>query len=294
MGEDTRFPSLVLSAKERSGLQDSGHGDGLSLSWNDSGNPMPGIQEPLNLYHTIFEQESGSRAELDDHLQKKQSILDIVRVNARSMKRNLSTNDREKLDEYFQCVRQVELGLERQAKWADVPKPSAPYSEPIEELIGEEEIKLMYDMIIVALQTDSTRVVTYRQPVCSLLVGVGVALQAHSLSHYGFSEPRKNASRERDKKCSELFAHFLDRLKEAKDSDGSRLYNNCVVSYGTNLRTGHQLKKPPRHCRGRRSEESSQRRAHYALREGYPARERLAHPVAASRDPSEEIQPQHG
>jgi hypothetical protein len=103
----------------------------------------------------------------------------------------------------------------------------------------------MYDMMIVALQTDSTRVVTYRQPVCSLLVGIGVALQAHSLSHYGFSEPRKNASRERDKKCSDLFAHFLDRLKEAKDSDGSRLYDNCIVSYGTNLRTGHQLKNLP-------------------------------------------------
>ena len=58
-------------------------------------------------------------------------------------------------------------------------------------------------------------------------------------------EPRKNASRERDKKCSELFAHFLDRLKEAKDSDGSRLYDNCIVSYGTNLRTGHQLKNLP-------------------------------------------------
>ena len=245
LGKDTRFSSLVLSAKEKSGLQNSGHGNGLSLSWNDSGNPMPGIDQPIDLYHTIFQQQTGTRAELDDRLRKKESILDIVRVNASAMKRNLSTNDREKLDEYFQGVRQVELGLERQAKWANIPKPNAPFAEPIDQLIGEEEIKLMYDMIIVALQTDSTRVVTYRQPVCSLLVGIGVALQAHSLSHYGFSEPRKNASRQRDQKCSELFAHFLDRLKEAKDSDGSRLYDNCIVSYGTNLRTGHQLKNLP-------------------------------------------------
>ena len=64
-----------------------------------------------------------------------------------------------------------------------------------------------------ALQTDATRVVSYRQPVCSLLAGMGISLKAHSLSHYGFSQPRIDASRERDKKCSALFAHFLDRLK---------------------------------------------------------------------------------
>jgi len=87
--------------------------------------------------------------------------------------------------------------------------------------------------------------VTYRQPVCDLLVGMGIKLKAHSLSHYGFSQPRIDASRERDIKCSSLFAHFLDRLKEAKDSDGSRLYDNCIVSYGTNLRSGHELKNLP-------------------------------------------------
>ena len=70
LGEDTRFSSLVLSAKEKSGLQNSGHGNGLSLSWNDSGNPLPGINQPIDLYHTIFEQQTGTRAELDDRLKK--------------------------------------------------------------------------------------------------------------------------------------------------------------------------------------------------------------------------------
>jgi len=78
-----------------------------------------------------------------------------------------------------------------------------------------------------------------------MLAGMGITLNAHSLSHYGFSEPRKNSSRQRDKKCSELFAHFLDRLKEAKDSDGSSLFDQCIVSYGSNLRTGHELKGVP-------------------------------------------------
>jgi hypothetical protein len=245
LGRNTRFRSLVLSARERDGLQNSGHGAGLSLSWDESGNPMPGIQRPIDFYHQIFASQNDSRAQLNNSLQKKQSIIDIVRVNAGSLKRRLSTHDREKLDEYFQGLRQIELGLERQARWADTPKPDAPFALPEDQLIGEAEIKLMYDMIIIALQTDSTRVITYRQPVCSVLTGLGMALKAHSLSHYGFSTTRKEASKQRDIKCSELFSHFLDRLKEAKDVDGSRLYDNCIVSYGTNLRSGHELKNIP-------------------------------------------------
>lgn len=245
LGNDTRYSSLVLTSKESDGGQNSGHGKGLSLAWDDSGNPLPGYSQPLELYHAVFAQKTDSRAELDAALRKKQSILDVVKLDGGSMKRVLSKGDQEKLDEYFQGVRQIEQGLERQAEWADIPKPEAPFAAPAEGITGEEEIQLMYDIVIAAFQTDSTRVISYRQPVCSVLAGMGIQLKAHSLSHYGFSEPRKAASRERDLKCSALFAHFLDRLKEAKDSDGSRLYDQCVVSYGTNLRSGHELKGLP-------------------------------------------------
>ena len=245
IGQETRYASLTLSAKEPDGGQNSGHGAGLSLSWDASGNPIPGINKPLDLFYTLFANPNDSRAALDSRLKKKQSILDLVRINGGSMKRRLSKGDQEKLNEYFTGIRQVEKGLERQAKWADIPKQQAPFEAPDEGLTGEQAIKLMYDMIIIALQTDATRVVSYRQPVCSLLAGMGMTLKAHSLSHYGFSQPRILASRERDKKCSALLAHFLDRLKEAKDIDGSRLFDNCIVSYGTNLRSGHELKNLP-------------------------------------------------
>jgi hypothetical protein len=245
IGQETRYSSLTLSAKETDGGSNSGHGPGLSLSWDESGNPIPGITKPLDLFYKLFANPNDSRAELDSRLKKKQSILDLVRISGSGMKRTLSKRDQEKLNEYFTGIRQVEKGLERQAKWADIPKQQAPFEAPNEGLTGEEAIKLMYDMIIIALQTDATRVVSYRQPVCSLLAGMGMTLKAHSLSHYGFSQPRIIASRERDKKCSMLFAHFLDRLKEAKDIDGSRLFDNCIVSYGTNLRSGHELKNVP-------------------------------------------------
>lgn len=245
LGTDTRYSSLILSAKEPDGGQNSGHGGGMSLAYDTRGNPMPGIEKPIELYRTLFKTTDDSREALDARLKKKQSVLDIVRINSSKIKRTLSKGDQEKLDEYFTGIRQVEQKLERQAKWADIPKLDAPFGSPDLGLTGEDEIHIMYDMIIVALQTDMTRVVSYRQPVCSVLAGMGISLKAHSLSHYGFSQPRTIASQERDKKCSALFGHFIDRLKEAKDIDGSRLYDNCIVSYGTNLRSGHELKNLP-------------------------------------------------
>ena len=245
LGTDTRFPSLVLSAQEPDGSSNSGHGPGLSLSWDDGGNPIPGIERPLDLYRTLFATPNDDPQAIHRRLTNKQSILDIVQLDGSSLNRRLGKADREKLDEYFTGLRQVELGLERQARWADTPKPRAPFDAPAEGLTGEEAIRLMENMIIIALQTDATRVVSYRLPVCSLLESMGVSLKAHSLSHYGFSQPRIEASRQRDTKCMELFANFLDRLKEAKDFDGRPLFDRCIVSYGTNLRSGHELKNLP-------------------------------------------------
>ena len=245
LGQETRFSTLTLSANEPDGGSNSGHGKGLSLAWDDSGNPIPGITRPIDLYYTLFASPNDAPDKVHARLQTKQSILDVVRINGGGMKRTLSKSDQEKLDEYFTGVRQVEKGLERQARWADIPKAKAPFEAPSEGLSGEEAIKLMYDMMIIALQTDATRVVSYRLPVCSLLSGMGITLKAHSLSHYGFSQPRIDASQQRDLKCTALFAHLLDRLKEARDMDGSRLFDNCIVSYGTNIRSGHELKNVP-------------------------------------------------
>ena len=215
IGKETRFGSLTLSAIEKDGGQNSGHGKGLSLSWNDAGNPIPGFTTPLDLYKTLFAQKGDSNEELMARLRKKKSVLDIVRTDVFAMKNKLSRRDTQKLGEYFQGVREIEKGLYRQATWSKIEKPKAPFVMPTEIMRGEDEIKLMYDMVIAALQTDSTRVVTYRQPVCRLLEGMELKIKAHSLSHYGFSQERRLESEQRDQKCMELFAHFIDRLKEA-------------------------------------------------------------------------------
>ncbi len=245
IGKDTRFPSLVLTAREPIPGQGAGHGGGLSLSADGRGRSMPGIPSPLQLYRTLFAQKGDSPAQLLERLDNQQSILDLVRIDGGSIKRILAKEDQLKLDEYFTSIREIELGLQREEDWANKPKMKASFEAPAEGLSGEKEIRLMLDMLVLALQTDMTRVASYRLPVCSLITDLGISLSPHSLSHYGFDDGRRAASEQRDRKIMEIFAWFLDRLKETKDSEGRRLYDSCIVSYGSNLRTGHGLQSLP-------------------------------------------------
>ena len=244
LGKDNRFPSLVLSSREPIPGQGAGHGGGYSLSADDRGRSIPGISSPLQLYRTLFAQKGDSPERLLERLDNRQSILDLVRMDGGSIRNTLATEDRAKLDEYFTSIRDVELSLQRQETWATKPRMAAPFDEP-QELSGEKEIRLMLDMLVLALQTDMTRISSYRLPVCSLITSLDISLSPHSLSHYGSSPSAREASERRDQKLMELFAWFLDRLKETKDSEGRRLYDSCIVSYGSNLRAGHGLQSCP-------------------------------------------------
>jgi len=161
------------------------------------------------------------------------------------MKHRLAKHDQEKVEEYFQSLRQIEIGLQRQAEWATVPKPKAPFDEPSQGLTGVEEVKIMLDMIILALQTDSTRVATYRFPIESILQSLEVNISGHAMSHYKFSASKKLASEKRDIQIMELYGYFIDRLKETEDRNGQMLFDTTIASYGSNLRTGHTLKSCP-------------------------------------------------
>ncbi|MGY8644430.1 MAG: DUF1552 domain-containing protein, partial [Verrucomicrobiales bacterium] len=102
--------------------------------------------------------------------------------------------------------------------------------KPIEGTEGEAEILLTYELIALALQTDQTSVVSYRQPVASVLKSMGMNYDPHALSHYSGSPARTDASRLRDKKSTEMLAKFIDILKRTKEADGSALFDNTILS----------------------------------------------------------------
>jgi len=243
-GKQTRFSSLELN--DQKGRSTSGHGEGLSLAWDVSGKPLAGLDGPLAAYHRLFSKDTTPIEEQKARLRERRSVLDTVMGNARDLQRGLGKDDSSKLDEYFQSIRDIEMQISKDEQWLGVPRPETSMELPPEGLSGKKEIEIMYDLMIAAMQTDSTRVLTYRQPVETLLTSIGIAVHPHDMSHYVTTKGEKlAASEKRDETQSELLAGLIDRLKETKEADGTRLFDHVALAYGSNIRTGHELNNCP-------------------------------------------------
>ena len=241
-GRETRFTSLRLGTEDAG---NSGHGPGLSLSWNRQGKPMAGLDTPMLVYHKLFSKEETSLAERQAMLNRQRSILDTVVEDSKSVGRGLNKTDSNKLDEYLQSIRDIETRIAKEEQWLDVPKkrPANPIDEP-GEIVGVEEVRVMYDLMLAAMQVDASRVFTYRQPVQSFIKSLGATISGHNMSHYTSGE-RRTVSEQRDEKQSQLLAGFIDKLKASKEPDGSSLFDNLSLSYGTNINSIHYLTNCP-------------------------------------------------
>ncbi len=136
------------------------------------------------------------------------------------------------------------MRLGKDEQWLSIAKPKTTLAEPQPGLAGRDEVAIMYDIIVAALQTDSTRVVTYRQPVGTLLQSLDIKVAPHDMSHYTPGD-RMEASQKRDLAQSELLAGLIDKLKATKEPDGSSLFDHTVLAYGSNIRTIHYLDNCP-------------------------------------------------
>jgi len=244
LGLATRFASLQLNGGENA--ESSGHGPGLSMAWDVSGKPVAGLNGPLAAYGRLFLADTTPIEQQRALLAEQRSVLDTVRENAADLRRGLGRHDAAKLDEYLQGIRDIETRLSKDEQWLGVPRPKTDLAEPQPGLAGREEIRLMYDIMVAAIQTDSTRVITYRQPVSTLLTSIGITVAPHDMSHYHSTMGEKlAASQRRDVVQSELLAGLLDRLKATTEADGSRLFDNVALAYGSNIRTEHNLDNCP-------------------------------------------------
>lgn len=244
LGRNTRFSSLQING---SSVLESGHGPGLSLSWDISGKPLGGLANPVELFHKLFSPDKIPPQKRRELLKQDRSVLDTVLSDARAVNRQLNQADRDKLEEYLQGIRDIESRLAKEDQWIDVPRPTPPFAEPKPGLLGREEIKIVYQLIVAALKTDSTRVLTFRQPVNSLVESLDLKVHSHDMSHHQSAKEgeKVEASRTRDRVQSELLAALLDGLHQARETDGSPLLNHCTVVYGSNIQTGHILDNCP-------------------------------------------------
>lgn len=246
-GKQTRFTSLQLAGKG-TGHPGAGHGRGLSLSWNQQGKPMSAYETPLAAFNRLFSNTGGSEEEQRARMAEQRSVLDTVLADARSVKTKINQHDKQKLDEYFDSIRDIETRIAKEEKWVGVPPATPPnyIKEPAASLEGKEEIKIIYDLMAAALQVDATRVISYRMPADTLLRSLGVAELAHQVSHAGDKDGRnKEVSQIRDKAHSEMLGGFFDRLKSIDDGDGKNLFDNSTIAFGSNISYLHTLTNCP-------------------------------------------------
>ena len=227
VGGATRFPSLTV------GSEDGIHG-GCQMCWTRSGTRVPPIPGPRELFRRLFVNESsGDLARVKDGFKLTGSILDAVQGDAQSLQSRLNPSDREKLDEYFTSVRDVERQLALRKQWSEVPKPKPPLQEPINKNMVDD-LPLLYDLIALAIQTDSTRIAT-------LEIGggfesryFGISKDYHALSHHGQLPENIASLLKLEEYQTQQFARFISKLKSIPDGDGT-LLDHTMVLFGSGM-----------------------------------------------------------
>ena len=222
-GSRTRYPSIT-----------AGLGDGTDMCWTRSGINIPPVSNPARLFDALFVNSDKASLEAErQRLLHRGSVLDALRESARALGGKLNAADRDKLDQYLTSVREVEQRLQMSKEWLDRPKPESPIDHVFdEERMHIEEMPLLYDLLVLALQTDSTRVATFEIPMGFQTSELEVG-SYHGLSHHGKEEGRLNQLQVVEAYLMKQFGHFVDRLKEAK------LLDDTLVVMGSGMGNAH-------------------------------------------------------
>ncbi|MFT5106113.1 MAG: hypothetical protein ACI9UA_001736 [Pseudoalteromonas tetraodonis] len=222
VGVETRFPSLTI------GSEGGIHG-GCQIAWTKSGVRVPPITGPADLFQRLFVSDSKERqATRVEENELQASILDAVREDAKHLSKQVNSEDRDKLDEYFTSIRDVEKRLQLRERWTEHPKPNAPFDKPSNQNTVED-LPMLYELMALALQTDSTRVATLEIGGSFLPQHLGIDKSYHGLSHHGNDEKSIEYLIELEKYQITHFGKFLTRLAKMEDGEQSLLESTAVV-----------------------------------------------------------------
>jgi hypothetical protein len=222
---DTRFPSLVLGTR------------GGSISHSRSGVQIPADSKPSALFSKLFIDGSKSQVAAQvRRLKEGQSVMDAVLDPAKRLHDRVSAPDRERLDQYFTAVRDVEQRLVANQEWAKTAKPKVDYAPPKDVTDPNDDVgrlKLLLDLIHLALQTDSTRFVTLYVNGSNTVQPIpGVSMEYHGLSHHG-QDPEKLAQlRLIQSRQMEAVGQFLGKLRQTKEQSET-LFDQSSILFGS-------------------------------------------------------------
>ena len=230
VGSETRYPSLQIA---------SGNDPNNQISWNASGVSLPPISKVDVLYSLLFQK-------IDPKLQKttqgkqaaRASILDLVKTDAEYLQRRVGAQDKSKLDRYFTSVREVEKRLAQSSEWLTKPKPKVNYEIPggANTMNFIERVPLYYDLMALALETDSTRVITLGlADIGANYGGFDISRGYHQLTHHGKVPEYITELSVIEQFHTAQLARFLNKLKSVSEGNGKTLLDNSMVLFGSGM-----------------------------------------------------------
>ena len=248
IGHLTRFPSLELTcdAVRKSGNCDSGYSCAYqyNLGWSSPTTPVAPEPNPRLVFERLFGAGShGERAKsLELRREQQRSILDFVLEDTKALQKRMTHRDRDKVDQYLTNLRDIEQRIARAEKFPHTPDPKLATPGGIPGTY-EEHIAIMFDMMVLAFQTDSTRVATF------LLANEGsnrafpeieIPEGHHYLTHHQNKQDMINKVAEIDGFYVAQFGKFLAKLEATKDTDGQSLLHNSMIVYGSGNSDGNR------------------------------------------------------
>ncbi len=248
LGHLTRFPSLELAcdAGRKAGACDSGYSCAYqyNLSWSSATTPMPPESNPRLAFERLFGtgKPGERRANLKRRREEQRSILDFALEDARSMRRRLASEDGQKLDQYLSGVREIETRIERGERFGEAidPQVDTPAGVPLDYA---EYVQLMFDLLVLAFQTDSTRVATLmlaHDGSNRSFDQIGISEGHHDLTHHQNRADWIQKVADIDLWYVRQFARFLEKLQATKDVDGKPLLHNSMIVYGSGNADGNR------------------------------------------------------
>ena len=232
IGEDTRFSSLAVAVRQGEHYADS-------VAVSRSGVILPAEASAERLYRKLFVAgTTEEKAATMRRIQAGGSVLDLILDKAKRLEKSSDAQDRARLDQYFQSVRELEGRLERSIAWENRPKPKVDYPMPKDIADANEVVarsRLMFDLVRLALQTDSTRVVTLSLSTFSVVPHVpGVKNETHGLTHHGNEPDKITELRKIEEAQLAVFGEMLSAFRETRETGGN-LLDRTQILYGSCL-----------------------------------------------------------
>ncbi len=235
-GQHTRYPSMEIAITQG------------SLAWTADGVQLPARSRCQQIFASLFEEPKGGIAAQRKALRRKASVLDDNLAEVRALAQKMSTADKGRLDQYLTSVREAEIRTRRADTWLDTPLPKISETDrkrtnrDIAKTQAGDYFRTVYDLMVLAFQTDVTRVVTFSlggEGQAIAIPEIGITESRHQLSHHGGDPGYMEKLTNYDTFAIEQFGYFLSRLDETKDLNGKSLLGSTMSLFGSGMSYGH-------------------------------------------------------